>query len=139
MPISLRRNATGSETAECEAANVWAASSCPTWGWPVKKAIDLVGWVFGRLKLGTVERATQMLRCLSAPKTCTCPQAAQDFVALGRGSLEVEGLLRLARHTSQCISCRDLLTTLVMAAGLRRVVRAGLQDLIPDFPKRGQS
>lgn len=108
----------------------------------MRAAIDLVGQVFGRLKVGAVERATRMLRCLSAPKTCTCPQAAQDFVAIGHGYLEVDGLLRLARHTSQCLSCRDLLTTLVMAAGLRRVVRAGLHDLLPGRPgtrTRGQA
>ena len=100
-------------------------------------AIDLVGRVFGQRTAGAIERAIHILRNRFAPP-CTCPQAAQDFAALAHGSIDVEGLLRLARHTSDCLSCRDLLTTLVLATGLRRVVRAGLQEMLP-ARRRGQA
>ena len=94
------------------------------------KAIDLVGRVFGQRTAGAIERGIHILRNRYAPP-CTCPQAVQDFAAIAHGSLDVEGLLRLARHTSHCLSCRDLLTTLVLTTGLRRVVRAGLQEMLP--------
>lgn len=84
-----------------------------------------------------VEQVTKILRYFSASNTCTCPQAVDDFAALANGSLATDGLLRLSRHTSECPSCRVLLATLVMATGLRRVIRTGLQDLGKNSRRRG--
>ena len=77
-----------------------------------------------------VELTNRFFRCFSAPNICTSSQAVDDFAAIVNGSLEAEGLLRFAGHVSQCLACRDMLVTLIMATGLRRVLRAGLQELV---------
>jgi len=92
--------------------------------------------------VGAVERATGFFRYRSATArdACTYPRAVEDFAALVNGSLEADGLLRFARHTSSCASCKDLLVTLIVAFGLRRVIRAELQDLLRTrTPTRGQA
>jgi len=80
--------------------------------------------------IGATERATRFLRSLTERNTCTCPHAVESFAALLHGSLEAEGLLRFSRHTSQCRPCKDLLVALIAAFGLRRVIHAGLNELV---------
>jgi len=86
--------------------------------------------VLGTLALavvGAVDLAGRFLRRSSPPTMCLAPH--DDFKALLDGSLDADGLARFARHTTTCPACQELLTTVVLAVGVGRVVRAGLHDL----------
>lgn len=87
--------------------------------------------------LGAVDLAGRFWRRSSLPAPCADSHAVEDFRAILDGALDTEGLARFSRHTAACRACRELLTTVVLAVGLRRVIRAGLRELVRARP-RGQ-
>ncbi len=91
-----------------------------------RRVLDTLALMVG----GAVDLAGRVLRRSSPPRTmCTAPKAVDDFKAILDGSLDANGLARFARHTTSCLTCQELLTTVVLVVGLRRVVGAGMHDL----------
>jgi hypothetical protein len=116
----------GVATAGRAASRVWVAMSA--------RAVDRV--FLG--VLGVVDLAARFWRRSSPPAPCDSPQAVEDFPALLKGELDTHGLARFSRHTATCLACRELLTTVVLAVGLHRVVRAGAREVVRTRP-RGQA
>jgi hypothetical protein len=85
--------------------------------------------------LGAVDLAARFWRRSSPPAPCADPQAVEDFPALLHGELDTNGLARFSHHAATCLACRELLTTVVLAVGLRRVVRAGVREVVRTRPR----
>jgi hypothetical protein len=113
-------------TASRAASRVWEAMSARVTG-----AVDRV--FLGAL--GAVDLAARCWRRSSPPAPCADRQAVEDFPALLHGELDTHGLARFSRHTATCLACRELLTTVVLAVGIGRVVRAGARGLVRTRPQ----